>query len=161
MNPICRVRRPVCAKTLHENGQIACLDISEACGAQKRRPFEVPSEVLNPTLCLSSVGVNTGKSFSPALISPGKVHTSLLSMLIANEMTEDMIAELLGTGNAAPLMNSLLQPGEHAQHPISWPLMLGHGRLISRIKITAILVEQPTRQPCRESSSTSHQQPLV
>lgn len=37
-------------------------------------------------------------------------------MLIANEMTEDMITELLGTGNAAPLMNSLLRPGEFFPH---------------------------------------------
>lgn len=133
------------------------VDINEAWAVQKRRPFDVAPEVLNPTLCLSSVGVSTGKSFSPALISPGKVHTSLLSMLIANEMTEDMITELLGTGNAAPLMNTLLPPGEHARHPISWP-MISLAPLISRTtKVTAILVEQPRRQPCRESSSTSVQ----
>eukprot|EP00892_Ulva_mutabilis_P012178 jgi/Ulvmu1/9332/UM050_0082.1 len=77
----------------------------------KRRPFIVASDVLNPTLCLSNVGLATGKSFSPALVSPSKVHTSLISMLIANEMTEEMISELLGTGNAAPLMKSLIQPG--------------------------------------------------
>lgn len=85
---------------------------------QKRRPFEVPSDVLNPTMCVSNVGIATSKSFSPALVSPAKVHTSLLSMLIANEMTEDMITELLGTGNSAPLMNSLIQPGNVRHLPV-------------------------------------------
>lgn len=71
----------------------------------------VSPEVLNPTLCVSGVGVSTSKSFGPALVSPSKVHTSLLSMLVANDMTEEMISELLASGNAAPMMNSILRSG--------------------------------------------------
>ena len=71
----------------------------------------VSPEVLNPTLCVSGFGTATSKSFGPALVSPSKVHTSLVSMLVANDMTEDMISELLSSGNAAPLMNSVLRTG--------------------------------------------------
>lgn len=73
----------------------------------------VSPEVLNPTLCVSGVGVSTSKSFGAvsALVSPSKVHTSLVAMLVANDMTEDMICELLASGNAAPMMNTVLRSG--------------------------------------------------
>ena len=73
--------------------------------------MHVSPAVLNPTLCVSGVGTATSKSFGPSLSSPSKVHTSLVSMLVANDMTEDMISELLASGNAAPLMNSVLRSG--------------------------------------------------
>lgn len=141
-------------------GQFRSLDVLQSRYVQKRRPFDVGPEVLNPTLCLSSVGVSTGKAFSPALISPTKVHTNLVSMLIANEMTEEMIMELLGTGNAAPLMNSLLQTGEHALRFTSWQQCSFLAPLASCSRVTCFCVEQAMRQVYQGWSSTSPQQLL-
>jgi hypothetical protein len=56
-------------------------------------------ELLLPSMCLSRVGVTTGLSFGSSMTAPKKVHTDLLSMLIAHELSEDIVEELMGSAS--------------------------------------------------------------
>jgi hypothetical protein len=57
----------------------------------------VPPGVLTPTLCVSRVGVATANGFPTSHSRNLKVHTGLLSMLVANEISEDLVLTLLGS----------------------------------------------------------------
>jgi len=55
--------------------------------------------MLRPALCLSRSGRATAKSFT-VRGAPAKVHTNLLQLLIAHQVTESMVEQLLGVTDA-------------------------------------------------------------
>jgi hypothetical protein len=78
------------------------------------RPVVVPASMLRPTDCVSALGMATANSFPVCHTRPRKVHTGLLSMLVANELPEMLVEQLLGSACGVAMLKSIVSAPQGA-----------------------------------------------